>query len=108
MATQTDVKAVTVSATGALKIGGAATGSSGVVGSVGGGFPRIKGIYYSCTTGGTVAITDGGSSGATLISFIVPVGANNVIIPGEGIRCNLGDPYLTLTTTVGSITVFYG
>lgn len=102
MATQTDVKAKTVSATGALAIGGIAAGG------MGGGFPRIKGIYYSCTTGGTVAITDGSSSGPTLISIIVPVGAQNVVIPGEGIRCNVGDPYLTLTTTVGSITVFYG
>jgi hypothetical protein len=107
MATQTDVKAVTVSATGALKIGGvAATG--GAAGSYGGGYPRIKGIYYSCATGGTVAITDGGSGGPTLLSIVVPVGAACIWIPGEGIRCNLGDPYLTLTTAVGSITIFYG
>lgn len=107
MATQTDVKAASASATGALKIGGVASGGL-QTGGFGGGWPRIKGIYYSCTTGGTVAITDGGSGGATLISFIVPVGAGNVIIPGEGIRCNVGDPYMTLTTTVGTITIFYG
>ena len=107
MATQTDVKAKTVSATGALTIGGVAGGGL-AAGGYGGGFPRLKGFYYSCTTGGTVTITDGGSGGPTLISFVVPVGAQNVIIPGEGIRCNLGDPYLTLTTAVGSITVFYG
>ena len=63
MADQTDVKAVTVSGTGALAIGDATP--RGV---------RIKGIYYSMSTAGTVAITDGGSSGATLLSIIVPIG----------------------------------
>lgn len=89
---QTDVKSATVSGTGAVGTGGART--------------RLKGVYYSMTTGGTISIADG-SGGNVLLSFIVPVGTNYFLIPGEGIL-SLNAPYVTFTTAVGSLTVFYG
>lgn len=89
---QTDVKSKTLSATGALG-NGART--------------RLKGVYFSATTGGTVTVTDGSAGGTTLLTFVVPVGANYFLVPGEGILSQ-GDPYITLTTAVGSFTFFYG
>jgi glutamate 5-kinase len=89
---QTDVKSVTVSGTGALGVGGTRT--------------RLKGVYYATTTGGTVAVAEG-NGGTTLLTFTVPVGANYFLIPGEGILYR-SDPYVTFTTTVGSVTFFYG
>jgi len=97
MSTQTDVLAKTVSGTGALSIGGA-NPSLGV---------RIKTVYWSGTTAGTLTFTDGGSSGTTRITLVVPAAAVNVAIPGEGVRFT-NDPYVTFTTAVGSATVFYG
>lgn len=92
MTMQTDVKAKTVSGTGALGVGGTRT--------------RVKGVYYSMTTGGTISIADG-NGGTTLLSFTVPVGTNYFLVPGEGILF-YNDPYATFTTAVGSLTVFYG
>lgn len=89
---QTDVKSKTISATGAVGAGGSRT--------------RLKGVYYSMTTGGTISVAEG-NGGATLLSFVVPVGANYFLIPGEGILYQ-SDPYITFTTAVGSLTVFYG
>jgi len=103
MSTQTDVLAKTVSGTGALSIGGA-NPSLGV---------RIKGIYWSGTTAGTLTFTDGGASGTSRISLSVPGAASGVgatvylNLPGEGVRFN-NDPYVTFTTAAGSATVFYG
>jgi hypothetical protein len=96
MATQTDVKAVSASATGNLGIGG--TPNLGV---------RIKGVYCSATTGGTVALSDVVNAAETYLTFVVPVGAVYMLLPGEGIRTD-NDVKLTLTTTVGTVTVFYG
>lgn len=89
---QTDVKSKTVSATGAVGSGGART--------------RLKGVYYSMTTGGTISVAEG-NGGNTLLSFVVPIGTNYFLIPGEGILYQ-SDPYVTFTTAVGSLTVFYG
>lgn len=89
---QTDVKSATVSSTGAVSTGGART--------------RLKGIYYSMSTGGTISIADG-NGGNVLLTFTVPVGTNYFLIPGEGILYQT-TPYATFTTAVGSLTVFYG
>ena len=89
---QTDVKSATVSGTGALGAGGTRT--------------RLKGVYYSMSTGGTITVAEG-NGGATLLSFVVPVGTNYFLIPGEGILSRV-DPYVTFTTAVGSLTMFYG
>mgnify|MGYP006294468551 CR=1 FL=1 len=88
MVMQTDVKAKSVAGTGALGVGAC----------------RVKGIYFSMTTGGTVALTDGNN---TLLSLTVPVGTVSILLPGEGIRFT-GDPTVTYTTAVGALTVFYG
>jgi hypothetical protein len=89
---QTDVKAKTVSATGAVGAGGARA--------------RIKGVYYSMTTGGTISIAEG-NGGQVRLTFTVPIGTNYFLIPGEGVLFE-ADPYITFTTAVGSLTVFYG
>jgi hypothetical protein len=94
MTMQTDVKAKSVAGTGALGVG---TGT-GV---------RIKGAYFSMSTGGTVAITDGASTGASLLSLTVPIGTAYILIPGEGIWSK-ADPFVTYTTAVGALTIFYG
>lgn len=89
---QTDVKSKTVAGTGAVGAGGSRT--------------RLKGMYYSMSTGGTITVTDG-NGGTTLLTFVVPVGSNYFLIPGEGI-VSQNDPYVTFTTAVGSLTIFYG
>jgi hypothetical protein len=97
MTTQTDVKSATVSASGFLNAGGA-NPSLGV---------RVKDIYWSGTTAGTLTFADGSSTGTTRITLAVPAAAVNIAIPGEGVRFN-NDVYVTFTTAVGSTTVFYG
>jgi hypothetical protein len=103
VSTQTDVNAVTASATGNLGIGNQST-SPALVNKKG---VRIKGVYYSCTTGGTVTLSDVINTTEVYLTIVVPVGSNSILIPGEGIRAD-NDIKLTLTTTVGSITIFYG
>ena len=88
MSMQTDVKAVSIAGTGAIGVGPC----------------RIKGIYFSTTTGGTVAFADGST---TLISLTVPIGTQYMLLPGEGVRFKT-DPAATYTTAVGAVTVFYG
>lgn len=88
---QTDVKAKALAATGVLG-NGART--------------RIKGIFYNATTGGTITINDG-NGGTLLLSLTVPVSVNTVWVPGEGILSQ-NEPYVTFTTFVGNVTVFYG
>jgi hypothetical protein len=102
MSTQTDVKAKTVSGTGALTLGQAAVGQVPAAGV------RLKGFYWPGGTAGTVAFTDGGASGPSLVSFAVPTTAVFIgPFPGEGIR-SVGDPYVTYTTAVGVGVLFYG
>jgi hypothetical protein len=89
---QTDVKSKALAATGALG-NGART--------------RIKSIFYNATTGGTITVNDG-NGGTLLLSLTVPTSAvNTVWIPGEGILSQ-NEPYITFTTFVGNVTVFYG
>ncbi len=96
MAATTDVKAKTMTATGAAGVGGART--------------RVRGIYYVAAAGaGSISFKDGGSGGTELISVATPASATatgNIIIPAEGVLFQ-ADPYLTLTN-VTSVTFFYG
>ena len=69
---------------------------------------RIKGLLVSVpAAGGTMTLKDG-SGGTTVFSFVAPAiaGTVNVLIPGEGIRCDNGI-YATTPATM-TVTVFYG
>ena len=68
---------------------------------------RVKEITISYASGGTVAIKDGGSGGTTVWSFTAPAAAGsiNVLLPGEGIKCNTS-VYVTLSSATA--TVVYG
>lgn len=93
---QTDVKAKTMTTTGAAAIGPA----------------RIKGMYLvNAGSAGSVVIRDGGASGTIVLDLATAAnttgtGDTSVFIPGDGIRCS-GDPHLTITN-VTSVTLFYG
>ena len=92
MGMQTDVKAKSLAASGAIY----------------GDRTRVKGIIISPgASAGSVDLKDGGSGGATIIS--IPTVANgetfNALIPGEGVLFST-DVYATLTNV--SVTVFYG
>jgi len=92
MTTQTDVKAKSFTqAGGALSIGKV----------------RLKGLYFTTTVAGTIALTDGSATGFTLLSLTVPIGTQYLLFPGEGI-VTAGDPYATVTTATGNFTLFYG
>ena len=73
------------------------------------GAARIKGMLIGVpTAGGTLTIKHG-SGGTTVFSAVIPAnagGATNVIIPGEGIRCDNGI-YVTTPASM-TVTVFYG
>ena len=73
------------------------------------GAARIKGMVIGVpTAGGTLTIKNG-SAGTTVLSIVIPAnagGAANVIIPGEGIRCDNGI-YVTTPANM-TATVFYG
>ena len=98
MGFQYDVKAKTVTSTGASGIGTPRA--------------RIKGIYYvPAGTAGSISFKDGGSSGTELINLATPAntsgtGCMYVLIPNDGVRFE-ADPYITLTN-VTSVTFFYG
>lgn len=95
---QFDVKAKTVTSTGASGIGTPRA--------------RIKAIYYVAgATAGSVSFKDGGSGATELINLATPAntagtGAMYVLVPGDGVRFE-ADPYITLTN-VTSVTFFYG
>jgi len=76
-------------------------------GSVFGGPARLKGITVSFASGGTVAIKDGGSGGTTVWSFTAPAAAGvvNVLLPGDGIKCNTS---MYCTVSSATATVIYG
>jgi hypothetical protein len=88
---QTDVKSVEKTSTGAVYAGAA----------------RVKSLLISYASGGTVVIKDGGAGGTTVFSFTAPAAAGsvNVLLPGEGIRCNTSI-YATLSSS--TVTVMYG
>lgn len=68
---------------------------------------RIKGLVVtSPVTGGTVVISDGGIENVFSFSAPAVVGATNIVIPGEGIRCSAN---VQVTCPVNVVaTVFYG
>lgn len=69
---------------------------------------RIKGLVISVPlAGGTIVLKDG-AAGTTRFSFVAPAAVTsvNIVIPGEGIRCDNG---IYATTPAGlTATVFYG
>ena len=95
MSMQYDVQATAIAA--------AATNSAVFAGPA-----RIKGMVVSVpSAGGTLLLKDG-SGGTTKFSFVAPAvaGAVNILIPGEGIRCDSGI-YATTPADM-TVTVFYG
>jgi len=95
MGMQTDVKSTAIAA--------AQTNSAVFAGPA-----RIKGILISVpTAGGTMTLQDG-SGGTVKFTFVAPAvaGAVNVLLPGEGIRCDSGI-YATTPANM-TVTVFYG
>lgn len=67
---------------------------------------RIKGMLVSVpAAGGTLTLKNGAT---TVFSFVAPAiaGAVNVLIPGEGIRCDSGI-YATTPANM-TVAVFYG
>ena len=69
---------------------------------------RVKGILVSVPVAGGTFTIKNGSGGTTVFSFVAPAAAQavNIIVPGEGIRCENG---IYATTAAGmTATVFYG
>ena len=92
MTMQTDVKAISLAASG----------------SVFGGRTRVKGLVITPgASAGSVELKDGGASGTSV--FIINTVANgqveSILIPGEGVVFNT-DVYATLSNA--TVTVFYG
>jgi len=95
MAMQYDVKATAIAA--------AQTNSAVCAGP-----SRVKGILVSVPTAGGTFTLKNGSGGTTVFSFVAPAVAQavNIVVPGEGIRCESG---IYATTAAGmTATVFYG
>lgn len=95
MAMQYDVKATAIAA--------AQTDSAVCAGP-----SRVKGILVSVPTAGGTFTLKNGSGGTTVFSFVAPAAAQavNIVVPGEGIRCENG---IYATTAAGmTATVFYG
>ena len=97
MGFQYDVKAKTVTSTGASGIGTPRA--------------RIKAVYALLgASAGSVSFKDGGSSGAELLKFDTPTntatGYLYALLPSDGVRFE-ADPYITLTN-VTSVTFIYG
>ena len=69
---------------------------------------RIKGLLVSVPAAGGTMTLQNGSGGTVKFSFVAPAvaGAVNVLIPGEGIRCDNGI-YATTPANM-TVTVFYG
>lgn len=92
MTMQTDVKAISLAASGAV------TDTRTRVRSL---------VIEPGVSAGSVVIKDGGSGGTTL--FTINTTANgetfSILIPAEGVLC-LNSAYATLTNT--KVTVFYG
>ncbi len=89
---QTDVKAISLAASG----------------SVYSDRTRVRGLVVEPGTGaGSVVLKDGGSGGTTVMTINTTANGEpfNVFIPGEGVVFNTS-VYATLTTA--KVTVFYG
>ena len=93
MGMQTDVKSTAAAA-------GATT-------TIFAGSARIKGVSVSYSTGGTVVLNDG-TGGSAMFSFTAPAAAGSIyiLIPGEGIKCNVNISAVCSATTTA--VVFYG
>ncbi len=90
---QTDVKAVTLTATG----------------SAVSGRQRVKGVYAVASgTAGSIVLRDGGSGGTTRLDVAVPGTSDDlqVFIPGDGILFD-ASVHATITNAT-SVTIFYG
>lgn len=98
MGFQYDVKAKTMTATGASSIGTPRA--------------RIKGVYYvPAALAGSVSFKEGGAGGAELLKLDTPAntsgtGSMYVLVPHDGVLFE-ADPHVTLTN-VTSVTFFYG
>jgi len=92
MAMQTDVKAISLAASGDISA-----------------YPtRVRGLVVEPgASAGSVIIKDGGTGGTTLFTINTIAGgqAFNVFIPAEGVRCFIS-AYATLSNA--KVTVFYG
>jgi hypothetical protein len=67
---------------------------------------RVKGIFCSSASGGSIVLKDGGASGATLLNVALAANFNNnITIPNDGILFETS-VYLDLTGA-DSVTVFY-
>ncbi len=92
MAMQTDVKAISLAASGDISA-----------------YPtRVRGLVVEPgASAGSVIIKDGGTGGTTLFTINTIAGgqAFNVFIPAEGVRC-FTSAYATLSNA--KVTVFYG
>lgn len=89
---QTDVKAISLAASGAVTDTRA----------------RVKGLVVEPgASAGSVVIKDGGSGGTTLFTLNTVANGEtfNVEIPGEGVLCGVS-AYATLSNA--KVTVFYG
>ena len=93
MSMQTDVKS-----------GAAAAGATTTVFD---GPARIKAVTVSFPSGGTVVINDG-TGGTAVLSFTAPaaIGAQHILIPGEGIKCSNNVSVVCAASTTA--IVFYG
>lgn len=70
---------------------------------------RIKGMVIGYPTGGGTLTLRDGSGGTVAFSVVIPAssgGVSNIVIPGEGIRCDNGI-YATTPASM-TVTVFYG
>lgn len=97
MGFQFDVRAKTMTETGATGIGVPRA--------------RIKAIYYVAGTAGSISFKDGGASGTERILLATPAstvgnGSTYILVPGDGVVFD-ADPYLTITGPT-SVTFFYG
>jgi hypothetical protein len=92
MAMQTDVKAISLAASGDISA-----------------YPtRVRGLVVEPgASAGSVIIKDGGTGGTTLFTINTIAGGEtfNVFIPAEGVRC-ITSAYATLSNA--KVTVFYG
>lgn len=92
MSMQTDVKAKSLAASGAI------TDTR----------TRVRGMVVEPDASpGSVVLKDGGSGGTTVLTINTPAAGQvfNVVIPGEGVLF-LTDAYATLSNA--KVTVFYG
>lgn len=92
MTMQTDVRAISLAASGAITDSRA----------------RVKSLVIEPgASAGSVVIKDGGASGTTLFTINTLAGGEtfNILIPAEGVLC-LVSAYAVLTNT--KLTAFYG